>query len=195
MEQYLQFATSAERANESAIHGAWFAIQVRPRHEFVVAKALREKGYEEFLPLFRQTRTWSDRKKIVESPLFSGYVFCRFIAEARGPVVTTPGVIRIVGSQQGPLPVDPAEIANIQRAVHAGFPAEPHPYMPMGTKIMMNSGPLAGVEGIVAGSRNQQIILSINLLQRSVAINLDRSLYDSVTPLASPDCRPFSVPA
>lgn len=167
---------------ENSIHGLWFAIQVRPRHELAVARALRDKGYEEFVPLSRQARTWSDRKQIIESPLFSCYVFCRFVAEVRAPIVTTPGVVRVVGSRQGPIPVDPDEIASIRRVAQAGLATQPHPYLPAGIKVVMSNGPLAGVEGIVTGSRNQHLILSINLLQRSISVSLDGSLGDSILP-------------
>lgn len=181
--------------DRSTIDRPWFAIQVRPRHELSVAKALRDKGYQELVPLYRQRRVWSDRTKIIECPLFSGYVFCQFTHEAHGPVVTTPGVIRIVGSRQGPLPIDTNEIANIQAVLHAGLPAQPHPYTPVGSRVVMKSGPLAGVECLVKDFRNHNIILSIQLLHRSISVTLDRSLEEYMVLLSAADSSAIALSA
>src|ERR1700760_4448993 len=103
----------------------WFAIQVRPRYEFVTSKHLRNKGYEEFVPVYSEKRKWSDREKKIDMPLFTGYVFCRLDPEVRSPIVTTPGVIRIVGNSKGIARIDDAEIAVIQAAIRAGVKARP----------------------------------------------------------------------
>src|SRR5713226_4572887 len=92
----------------------WFALQVRPRYEKAAARALHNKGYEEFLPLYRSRRRWTDRVKEINLPLIPGYVFCRFDSSVVVPIVTTPGVIRIAGYGKTPAPVDESEITAIQ---------------------------------------------------------------------------------
>ena len=95
----------------------WFALRVKSRTEKVVSTIARNKGFEEFLPLYQSRRRWSDRFKSVEMPLFPGYVFCRFNPEFRLPLLTIPGVMGLVGVGKVPVAIEDAEIAAIQAAV------------------------------------------------------------------------------
>jgi transcription antitermination factor NusG len=88
----------------------WFALQVRTKHEMGVADFLRGRGYMPFLPLSRTRKMWSDRIKVFDTALFPGYMFCRVNIQDRLPILTAPGVIRIVGYDRVPVPVDEAEI-------------------------------------------------------------------------------------
>jgi transcription antitermination factor NusG len=161
----------------------WFAIQVRGRHEARVADHLGGKGYRWFLPLYKCRKRWSDRVKVVDSPLFPGYLFCRLDPQYRLPILTTPGVIRIVGHNGLPTPVDEAEISAIQAAVDSGLPNEPWPFLAVGDRIRIESGPLCELEGIVVKHKgHHRLVLSVTLLQRSVAVEIDSAL---VTPLQS----------
>src|SRR5947208_2379774 len=98
----------------------WFAIQVRSRSEFSIAKVLHNKGFEEFVPRYQTKCQWSDRTVTVELPLFPTYIFCRFDPSARLPILITDGVLRIVGVGKTPLPVAESEIEAVQRAVRSG---------------------------------------------------------------------------
>lgn len=179
----------------------WYAIRVRSQHEDMVARHLRVRGLESFLPCYRQTHRWSDRFKEIDVPLFPGYVFCEFDPLNRLPVLTVPGVIHVVGTGKNPAPVDEHEIAALQAAVKSGFPARPWPFLEVGQKVKIACGPLAGVEGILLGFRGQQrqrIVLSITLLQRSVAVEMDGervrpfSLKSEIS--AKPHHRPEHLP-
>jgi transcription antitermination factor NusG len=151
----------------------WFALQVKPRQEFSTAKLLRDKGYEEFLPSYRQVRQWSDRQKVFEAPLFAGYVFCRFDAGLSAPLITTPGVIRIVGSARGATPIEESEIAAIQAITRHGFKATPCPYARIGDKVRITNGPLAGIEGVLKADKNQHhFILTVECVQSSIAVEV-----------------------
>src|SRR5580692_3276266 len=97
----------------------WFALRVKSRHEKAVASAARNKGFEEFLPLYRWQQTWSDRLKWVEMPLFPGYVFCRLDPAQRLALLTIPGVVDFVSSGKLPVPMDDAEVASVQAAVRS----------------------------------------------------------------------------
>jgi len=154
---------------------AWYALQVRHQHEHFVANHLSGKGYHHFLPTWRCRRRWCDRTVEIDSPLFPGYVFCHFDAcDRRVPIVTTPGVIRIVGIPCGPLPVDDAEIAAIQRVIASGAAAGPWPYVKTGQRICIRHGSLAGLEGILVEVKNRcRLIVSITLLQRSIHVDID----------------------
>jgi transcription termination/antitermination protein NusG len=171
----------------------WFALQVRPRYEFIAANTLRGKGFEQFLPTYTMNRKWSDRTKQINLPLFPGYVFCRFNAEIRVPILTTPGVIRILGTDSG-IPV--GEIEAIRAVVTSRLPATPCSYLKIGTKVQVIDGPLAGVQGILTSYGNQQtFILSITLVQGSISVEIEPGnvalVQESATQIVSRRQQPF----
>lgn len=152
----------------------WYAVRVRARQEDLVAGALTQKGYEVLLPKYTCRKRWSDRVKQVELPLFPGYLFSRFDIHNRLPMLVTPGVMSIVGAGHTFLPVDPHEIAAIERIVGADVKAEPWEYLHIGQRVRIEAGPLRGVEGILAGvNERHRLVVSITLLQRSVAVEID----------------------
>jgi transcription antitermination factor NusG len=154
----------------------WFAIQVRPKYEFTTATMLRNKGYEEYVPSYRSLRQWSDRKKEITAPLFTGYVFCRFDAEVCAPVITTPGVIRIVGTANRVVQIEDSEIEAIRMAVASGRSVSPAPYINIGDRVCIKEGPMAGCQGILVRCNNRhRFILSVDLVQSSVAVEIDES--------------------
>lgn len=163
----------------------WYAVQVRPRYELSTAKILTGKGYDPFVPQYKSWHLWSDRRVELALPLFPGYIFCRFDAQVRLPILITPGVMRIVGTSKRPVPVHASEIEAVQTIVRIGHKAQPHPFLAVGTKVRVQNGPLAGIEGIVQGYKNRQIIISIGLIQHSVAVDLDEHI--SVLERLSPD--------
>jgi transcription antitermination factor NusG len=154
----------------------WFAIQVWSGRERLSAKHLSERGYEVFLPRYGERRRWSDRIKVVERALFAGYVFCRLTPEVFGKIVTAPGVVRIVGDGARPLPIPPREIEAIQRITALQLATEPWPVPQVGQRVRIEVGPLCGIEGVVTTVRNQRrLVVSVSLLQRAVAIEIDAS--------------------
>jgi transcription antitermination factor NusG len=162
----------------------WYALQVRPRFEKVIASTLLNKGYEGFLPLYRKRSRWSDRIKEVQLPLCSGYLFCRLDLNHRLPVLITPGVMQIVGVGRVPHPVDDAEIAALQAIVISGLQAEPRSYLTAGQRVRIEIGPLAGTEGILVGLKGaHRLVVSVNLLRRSVSVEIDESWVLPVSPI------------
>jgi transcription antitermination factor NusG len=137
---------------------------------------LRGKGYQEFLPLYRSKRRWSDRVKELDLPLFPGYLFCRFDVHGRLlPILTTPGVIGIVGAGKTPLPIDDEEIESVRAILRSGLKAQPWPFLRVGSKVYIEAGPLAGVEGIITNTdKVYRLVVSVSLLQRSVACEIER---------------------
>jgi transcription antitermination factor NusG len=164
----------------------WFALQVRLRHESNVSDHLQGKGYEWFLPLYKARRRWSDRVKEVDSPLFRGYLFCRFNPHDRLPILKTPGVTQIVGYNHVPVPVDEQEIQAIRRLVASGVPNFPCAYLEVGSKVRIEAGALRGIEGILMDLKGKRrLVLSITLLQRSVAVEIDSDAVSVVHALQS----------
>jgi len=155
---------------------SWYALQVRSRKEGYVASQIQGQGYECLLPTYKSIRKWSDRVKEVEQPLFPGYLFCRFDFENRRPVITTPGVLQIVGYGRTAISVSDEEIQSLQLAVSSGMPKQPWPYLEVGQRVRVNYGTLSGLEGILVNVKgNHRVILSVTLLQRSVAMEVETS--------------------
>ncbi|HWQ57016.1 MAG TPA: transcription termination/antitermination NusG family protein [Bryobacteraceae bacterium] len=150
----------------------WFALYVKPRHEKHVSCVLRGKGYEEFVPLYsRRTRSRS-----CDLPLFPGYVFCRFPPHNRLPILSVPGVFYIVAAGGQPAPLEDEEIEALRKLVCSGLPRGPWPYIAEGEKVVLQDGPLRGVSGHVLRLKNAgRLIVSVSVLQRSVAIEIDNS--------------------
>lgn len=159
----------------------WFAIRVRSNFERTTSKYLASNGYEEFTPFCRTKRRWSDRTREIERPLFPGYVFCRFLAEDRLPVLKTPGVVSIVSFGNELAQVDEQEIANLQAVVGNGRNAAPWPFLRVGQRVRVVSGALQGVEGLLVCVKNShRLIVSVSLLQRSVGAEVDREDVEPV---------------
>jgi transcription antitermination factor NusG len=134
-------------------------------------------GYEDFLPLYRSRTRWSDRVREIETPLFPGYLFCRFDPQKRLPILKTPGVIQVLGYSHQPIPVQETEIETIQALVASGIPSQPWPYLEVGDRVRIESGPLRGREGVLVEFKGKyRLILSVALLQRSVAVEIDAAL-------------------
>jgi transcription antitermination factor NusG len=163
----------------------WFALRVRPRQEKTTAFALQSKGFEEFLPLYRDRRRWSDRMKALEIPLFPRYVFCRFSLRTQLAVLTTPGVQSIVGMAKRPIPIDESEIVAIQAAMASKAASQPWPYLQVGQRVRIDRGPLKGLEGILVKIQSECcVVISLTLLMRSVAITIDMR---DISPLGRPE--------
>lgn len=162
---------------------SWFAVYVQAKHEKVVSSILQLKGLETCLPLIRKKHEWSDRTKIIEAPAFPAYVFCHFAPERRGLVLSTPGVVSVIGAGREPIPIPEVEMAPLRVLERAKSWAEPWPYLSVGEMVRIKRGPLEGLTGILTECRKKTtIIVSVSLLQRSVAVELDRSLVESVLP-------------
>jgi transcriptional antiterminator NusG len=154
----------------------WFALQVRSRWERSTAMLLRGKGYETLLPTYKLQRRWSGRLKEVTAPMFPGYVFCSFDVLKRLPILVTPGVIAVVGRGRVAVPIEASEISAIQALVSSGVPAEPFPYLEVGQKVRIESEALRGVEGILIGFKgSRRVVVSVSLLRRSVALEIERA--------------------
>jgi transcription antitermination factor NusG len=162
----------------------WYAIRVRPKYERVASAALSGKGYEEYLPLYHSIRTWSDRSKGLDLPLFPGYLFCRFDVQFRLPILTIPGVMSIVGIGRTPVAIPDSEIDAIQAVIRSGLHLQPWPQLAVGSRVVIEKGPLKGLEGVTLEIKKTfRLFISVPLLQRSVSVEIER---DWVRPLSTP---------
>jgi transcription termination/antitermination protein NusG len=159
----------------------WYALFVRSRHEKLVERGLRGKGYAAFSPFYRTKRKRVDRIAAIDVPLFPGYVFCHFDSNKRLPILTTPGIIAVVGPRNRPEPVEDHEIASIRTIALSGRPVQPWPFLRTGQRIRLEAGPLMGAEGIFLRVKDEyHLVVSVTLLQRAVSVVVEK---DVVAPL------------
>ena len=153
----------------------WFAVQTRSRHEKMAARQLQAQGFATFLPLSVEMRQWSDRRKVVEMPLFPGYVFLQmvYLPEQRLRVLTTEGVVNFVGVHSQGVPIPDKQIEDIQTLLTAKVPFESYPFLKVGQRVRIRSGSLEGIEGIlVRQESDRRLVISVELIQQSVSIRL-----------------------
>lgn len=152
----------------------WYAVRVRSNFEHYVSSVLEQKGVERFFPTYRSRRVWADRIKTLDLPLFPGYVFCRIPLHERNRVVTTEGVVGLVGAGRQPIPVSETEIEAVRTVAQSELPSEPWPFLKIGQTVRISAGSLAGVEGILLRVKNSwRLVVSVTLLERSVAVEVD----------------------
>lgn len=151
----------------------WFVLFVRSNQEKRTALRLKEYEVEHFLPSYRSVRQWKDRRVTLEMPLFPGYVFVRLPFIERGRVLTLPNVVSLVGNKSSPSEVAEEEIEWIRRAVEHGNVA-PHPYLTAGQRVVIISGALNGMQGILLRQQNNtRVVISIDSISRGFVVEVD----------------------
>jgi transcription antitermination factor NusG len=162
----------------------WYVLRVKHRHEKGVAQSLDAKGYEGFLPLYQGRKRVSASRTDVHLPLLPGYVFCRLNLANRLPVLIIPGVFHIVQAGKFFPAVEESEIQALQSIVSSGLYMLPWPFLKAGQMVFLEEGPLRGLTGILtAVNEKPKVVVSVTMLQRSVAVEIDRRW---VRPIASP---------
>lgn len=154
----------------------WFAVHTHARHEKVVAQEARDQGITVYLPVVKQVRQWSDRRKVIESPLFGCYVFVRITPDSqqRLKVLRINGVLRFVGLHGYGIPIPDEQIQTVRLLVDEQLPVCSHPFLKIGQRVRIRSGALRGIEGIlVARSGEQTLIVSFDAIQRSLSVRIE----------------------
>jgi len=152
----------------------WYAAYTSANHEKRVAEQLGVREVEHFLPLYASARRWKDRRVTLQLPLFPGYIFLHMTLRDRLKVQQVPGVARLVGFDGKLAALPEEEIEALRRSFESGVRAEPHPYLTVGRRVRVKSGPLAGTQGILLRRKgNFRVVISIELIQRSVAVDTE----------------------
>jgi transcription antitermination factor NusG len=152
----------------------WFAAYTCANHEKRVVQHFEARAVEHFLPLYTSARNWKDRRVQLELPLFPGYVFVRIALGLRLRVLEVPGVVRLVGFNGQPYPLPDNEIESLRWGIVNASRIEPHPYLRVGSRVRIKSGPLAGVEGSLVRKKNTyRVVISLDLIARSAAVEVD----------------------
>ena len=173
LQKYLQSTSASPPLSFAPAETQWYAVHTVARHEKRVAAQLLEKQIFTFLPLLQQMHRWSDRQSRVEVPLFSCYTFVRIVPtpENRVKVLRTPGVLGFVGNQGQGTSIPEQEIESLRTAMREKVPCAAHPFIKIGKRVRILGGCLDGMQGILEQvGADQSLIVSVELLQRSVSI-------------------------
>jgi transcription antitermination factor NusG len=168
-------ASALSSAHETAAL-CWYALHTRARHERVVEHRLREEGMETFLPTIRETHRWSDRKKVVDVPLFSCYVFvrCSLSADDRTRVHRVDSVLGFVGTRGSGAPIPDAQIESVRAVLSQKTPCRSHPFLKVGQRVRVCGGAMDGVEGVfLSENGDHSLVISVDVIQRSLAVRID----------------------
>ena len=154
----------------------WYAIQTRCRFEKKIALQLQNKGIETYLPLVKETHHWSDRRQVIEIPLFPGYGFVRtsLFTDAHLRIVQTTGVYDFVTMKGIPAPIPDCQIEDVQRLLSNEVSCKAYPFLKAGQRVRIRGGCLDGLEGIlVSENKDHSLVISIDAIQRSAALRIE----------------------
>jgi len=152
----------------------WFAACTSHHHEKYVNRQLIERHITSFLPLYRHSRKWTDRRKVVDLPLFPGYIFVHIAERDRVRVLELAGVARFITLQGRPVPLEDHEIESLRSGLEGGVIAEPHPLLCVGSRVRVVRGSMTGLEGILVRKKNgTRVVVSLRAIMRSIALEID----------------------
>ncbi len=159
----------------------WYALRTKSNQEKIAAAALETKGYQQYLPVIRELRRWSDRSVEIDRPLFASYLFCRFELKCWLPVIQSPGVVSVVGFGNQPGRIADSEIEAIRLVAGSGHRTKHCAFCSEGQRVRIKRGPLQGLEGFVIRNKSEwRVIVSVTLLQRSISTEVD---HDAIAPM------------
>ena len=154
----------------------WYAVYTSANHERCVADQFALRDVEHYLPVYESVRKWKDRKVRLQLPLLPGYVFVRLPLRERLKVLQVPGVACLVGFGGRPAAISDEEVERIHKIQDLGACAMPHPFLTAGKRVRVSAGPLAGLMGILVRRKGRvRFVVSVEMIQRSVAVELDEA--------------------
>lgn len=161
----------------------WYAVHTYARHEKVVADRIQQQGLTTFLPMLTEIHRWSDRKKVVQLPMFNCYLFVQLVPtnEQRLRVLQTNGVISLVGSQRVGTAIPDDQIEAVRTLTEQNVDCTAHPFLKIGQRVKVRGGALEGMEGVlVSQNGNDSLVISVDAIQRSLAVRINGYDVDPV---------------
>lgn len=182
MSSAIQSIAYENAANVLTSQPRWYAVHTRARHEKRVVSELEEKGIIAYLPLLTQVRRWSDRRKVIQTPLFSCYAFVHaaLVPQVHSAVVRTPGVLTMVASQNQPIPIPDNQIENIRTLLAHNISMSPYPFLKAGQRVRIRGGVLDGIEGILVDCGNRRLVISVESIHHSLSISIEGHEVDAI---------------
>ena len=174
MAQRTEWATYPLQTQLAMVEPRWYAAYTCANHEKRVGAELGARDVEHFLPLYSSVRRWKDRRVNLDLPLFPGYIFVRLALCDRLRVAQIPSVVRLVGFGGLPTALPDTEMEILRTGLSHSLRAEPHPFLTVGRRVRITAGPFAGLEGVLKRKKsNLRVVVSLELIQRSVAVDVD----------------------
>ena len=159
----------------------WIAVYTKPRHEKTVEKELQKKGFEVYLPLLKQRRKWSDRKKWLEFPLFRSYIFVKTEIKNALFVLQTLGVVKVVKFGGEVAVIQNDSIQAIKLMIEGGYSPEATDYFVKGDPVEVKDGPLKGLVGeVIRVDNHDRLLVRVDAIQHSVSVQINRAFLKSV---------------
>lgn len=180
--QYSDEEISFKRENgRNSVTQFWYALHTRRHHENIVVDILKARAIETYLPILEERRCWTYRTKILSVPLFPNYVFARFDEARKLDVVSTKGVIQIVGTPCGPSPIPNAQIEAVQNMVESKLKKDPYPFLVKGMPVRVKRGPLKGQDGVLLHKGNvHRFVVCLPVLGQSVGVEINASVLEAI---------------
>jgi transcription antitermination factor NusG len=176
----------AEALRSGHLDLKWYALYTSANHEKRVREQLELRSVASFLPLYETVRRWKDRRVHLHLPLFPGYVFARMALVDRLPVLQIPSVVRLVGFNGCPSPLSDEEIEGLKNGLAGDVKAQPYPFLTAGRRVMIKAGPLEGHQGILVRRKGSvRVVLSLELIQRSIIVDVDVADVQPITGIAT----------
>jgi transcriptional antiterminator NusG len=168
----------------ATISPAWYAVYAQVRHESKVHSRLLAKSFDCLLPQMERWSKRRDRRKKIQVPIFPGYLFVRALLDnyEQVKILQTPGVVRIVRNEEGPLPVPESQMSSLITLLSNASVVKVHPYLNEGMRVRIVNGPLYGCEGILFRKKHEKsrLVVAIDIIQQAVSVELNE---DDVEPL------------
>jgi transcription antitermination factor NusG len=175
--QFSELSASTQWIGASAeVEPRWYAVHTRAQHEKSVTAHLQSQGITTYLPLVTEVHRWSDRKKTVQVPLFSCYVFVHIplVPETWASVMRVNSVLRLVGTRSEGVPIPESQIESTRTLLASKLPYTVHPFLKIGQRVRVRGGSLDGIEGVfMARNGNHTLVISVEPVQRSLAVCID----------------------
>jgi transcription elongation factor/antiterminator RfaH len=166
-------------------HPQWYALYLRSRFEKRVDAELHEREVDVFLPLIEEVHVWSDRRKIVEEPLFRGYIFVKTDMRNKEIILQADGVVKFVGIREVPSPIPENQIEWLRRIIGEPAKVQREHYFEIGERVRVTAGPLMGVEGIIIRHQTEtRVVISLTAIAQSVSVQVPAELLEAI-PLVS----------
>ena len=162
----------------------WIAIYTKSRHEKVVAKKLVENGFEVYLPMLKEKRKWSDRKKWVEFPMFKSYIFVKTELKNSLFALQVSGVVKIIRFGEKIATLKESNIQAIKLMLEGGYNPKPIEYFIKGDPVEVKDGPLKGLIGEVTQiDRDNHLIIRVDAIQHSISVKIKRGFITQIKKL------------
>jgi len=161
----------------------WYALHTRSQHEKSVVNHLERRGIKTFLPLISEVHRWSDRRKVVQLPVFSCYAFVhmRLLAELRYQVMQTSGVLGFVGARGKGIPIPEGQIENLRALLSSAAPYTLCPFLQVGRRVRIRGGALDGIEGLLTGRNGDRtLVISVEPIERSISVRIEQYQCEAI---------------